>query len=63
MTMKFCPMKFNRPNPDDWGCEGCGCAWWDESIGVCGIILQPHLKGLEVERQEMRAEHEAEAMI
>jgi len=45
--MKFCPMKFNRLNPDDWGCEGSQCAWWNEFLGVCGMIAQAHLKGLE----------------
>ena len=52
--MKFCPMKFNRPNPDDWGCEGCECAWWNEPLGICSIVAEAYLKGLEVERQELK---------
>jgi len=52
--MKFCPLKFNRPNPDDWGCEGCGCSWWNEYLGRCSIVVEAELKGLEVERQELK---------
>lgn len=52
--MKFCPMKFNRPNPDDWGCEGCGCAWWNESLGRCSIVAEAELRRLEVERQKFK---------
>ena len=52
--MKFCPLKFSRPNPDDWGCEGSSCEWWEEQYGKCSLTVFAFLKGIEDARQEAR---------
>ncbi len=28
------------------------CAWWNISLGICGVVVDGYLKGLEIERQE-----------
>ena len=44
-----------RINQGGWvseQCQGGGCALWNNSLGVCGLVAQAYLAGLEVERKE-----------
>jgi len=44
LELKFCSQEY--------------CAWWLDTLGVCGVIADQHLKGLEIVRQEMKGERE-----
>lgn len=52
---KLCPMSFNA----DWGmkhCRGSECAWWNEWLGICGVITEGWLRGLTISRDETKVE-------
>jgi len=57
MDDKFCPMMFNcRADKKYFMYPYCLqniCAWWNETLGECGLVVDAYLKGIEVARKEI----------
>ena len=66
MGSKICPLKFNSKTLDAAGycargeceCDKDDCAWWLDTLGVCGVIAQGYLAGIEAVQQEMKRDSE-----
>jgi len=56
MDEKYCPLMFMCPGDKLFFgkplCIRSKCAWWNASIGECGIVVDALLKGWQIERQE-----------
>jgi len=46
------PYQVWRLAPPEMDCLEASCALWNENLGVCGLVAQGHILGVEVSRAE-----------